>query len=69
MIYDVSKLSQNDPKPTQLNPSPISMTKINVMDVVTDDATYSPINDIDIDVASDMADDIELTRNSKKTKK
>ena len=45
------------------------MTKINVMDVVTDDATYSPINDIDIDVASDVTDDIELTRNSKKTKK
>jgi hypothetical protein len=45
------------------------MTKINVMDVVTDDATYSPINDIDIDVASDVADDIELTRNSKKSKK
>ena len=45
------------------------MTKINVTDVVTDDATYSPINDIDIDVASDVADDIELTRNSKKTKK
>jgi len=45
------------------------MTKINVTDVVTDDATYSPINDTNIDVASDVADDIELTRNSKKTKK
>ena len=33
------------------------MTKIYVKDVVTDDATYSTINDIDIDVAADVASD------------
>ena len=40
-----------------LNPTQISMTKIYVKDVVTDDATYSTINDIDIDVAADVASD------------
>jgi len=38
------------------------MTKINVADVVTDNAMYSTINDMDIDMASyvavDMASDV-----------
>ena len=38
------------------------MTKINVIDVVTDNATCSTINDMDIDMASyvaaDMASDV-----------
>ena len=34
------------------------MTKIYVKDVVTDDATYSTINDMDIDMASYMAADM-----------
>ena len=58
MIYDVSKLSQNDMKPTYSNTHPISMTKINVTDVITDNATCSTINGMDIDVASDVADDV-----------
>ena len=40
------------------------MTKINVTDVVTNNATCSTINDMDIDVASsvaaDMPDDVAL---------
>ena len=34
------------------------MTKINVTDVVTDNATCSTINDMDIDVAADVASDV-----------
>ena len=34
------------------------MTKINVIDVVTDNATCSTINDMDIDMASDVAADV-----------
>ena len=34
------------------------MTKINVPNIVTDNATCSPINDMDIDVASYMAADV-----------
>ena len=37
------------------SPSPISVTKINVIDVVTNNATCSTINDMDIDMASDVA--------------
>ena len=34
------------------------MMKINVTNIVTDNATCSPINDMDIDVASYMAADV-----------
>ena len=34
------------------------MTKINVIDVVTDNATCSTINDMDIDMASYVAADV-----------
>ena len=34
------------------------MTKINVTDIVTDNATYSTMNDMDIDVASNVANDM-----------
>ena len=47
------------------------MTKINVTDVVTNNATCSIINDMDIDVASyvaaDMFDDVALFLNRHKT--
>ena len=37
------------------------MTKINVTDVVTDNAMCSTINDMDIDVAADVSNVVALT--------
>ena len=37
------------------------MTKINVTDIVIDNTACSTINDMDINVASDMADDVSVT--------
>ena len=37
------------------------LTKINVTNIITDNATCSTINDMDIDVAADVANVVALT--------
>ena len=58
LIHDVLKPSQNVSGPPKSNPSPFSMTKINVIIniiFVTDSIAMSHIDDIEDDVAIDLA--------------
>ena len=58
MIHDVLKPSWNVPGPPKPNPSPFSMTKINVMFniiFVTDSIAMSHVDDMEDDVAVDLA--------------
>ena len=57
LIRDVLKPSQNVSGPPKSNPSPFSMTKINVTNsiiFVPDSIAMSPIDDMEDDVAADM---------------
>ena len=58
MIRDVLKLSWNVPGPPKPNPSPFSMTKINVTDsinFVTNSIATSYIDDVEDDVVVDLS--------------
>ena len=58
LIHDVSKMSQNVPRPPKPNPNPFSITKINVINniiFVTNSIAMSCIDDVVDDVAGDLA--------------
>ena len=58
MIHDVLKPSWNVPGPLKPNPSPFSMTKINVTNniiFVTNSIATSYIDDVEDDVAVDLS--------------
>ena len=58
MIHDVLKPSWNVPGPPKPNPNPFSMTKINVTNniiFVTDSIAMSHVDDMEDDVAVDLA--------------
>jgi hypothetical protein len=58
LIHDVLKPSWNIPGPPKPNPSPFSMMKINVTNniiFVTDSIAMSHVDDMEDDVAVDLA--------------